>query len=126
VDPSPLAWDTKGGGFAKARAMEQEFDLQRSFSPNGTLVRKSSPINTTTVEVENGCLTQVSPLTSSTVQRSRELLLRVYLEKASSHTLTKQDKMNIAAAAKDHVLGRIKFILPNRMFPSFWQPHLHM
>jgi hypothetical protein len=32
--------------------------------------------------------------------------------------------MNIAEAAKDQVLGRIKFILPNRMFPSFWQSDL--
>jgi hypothetical protein len=112
------------GHLEEPRNLGQEFDQQRSFSPNGTLVRNSSPINTATVRVENGGLTQVSPLTSSTAQRSRELLLRVYLEKASRHALTKQDNMNIAEAAKDHVLGRIKFILPDRMFPSFWQPDL--
>ena len=95
----------------------------RSFSPGNTLVRNTS-IGTTTLTVANGGATHVSGLTGSTAQNLRELLLQIYTQKASSHVLTKQDEINISEVAKNHVIGRLKFILPDRQFPSFWQPDL--
>jgi hypothetical protein len=55
------------------RNLSQELDQQRSFSPNITLVRNSSAVATTTVTVDNGGATHVSPLTSSTAQKYKEL-----------------------------------------------------
>jgi hypothetical protein len=125
MPPLPMAGGQEGQ-LEEPRNLSQEFDKQqRSISPNSTLVRNSSAIAPEqTVRVENGGATHVSPLTSSTAQRSKELLLRIYTEKESRHDLTKYDKITIGDFTKDHILGRIKFILPDRKFPSFWQPDL--
>jgi hypothetical protein len=68
-------------------------------------VRNSSAINTTTIAFPQNSATQVSALTSSTTQKSRELLLCIYTEKESSHALTKYDMINIGDVTKDHILG---------------------
>jgi hypothetical protein len=108
--------------------LEEPYDLEqhaggRSFSPRTTMARNCS-LQTPIVTTANSGATIMSGLTGSTAQTSRELMLRIYTEKSSSHTLSNLDKVNIAEAAKNFVVGRIKFILPDRKFQSFWQPDL--
>lgn len=100
------------------------------FSPRNTLVR-NNPIGTSTVTLMGGNSTQVSDVTGDSVLRDSEraarkvLLLSTYSNSACSHVLTKQDKRNIADAAKKHLLGRLKFIVStDKRFTSFWQPDL--
>jgi hypothetical protein len=125
MPPLPgAAGGQQDGQLEEPRNLSPEFDQQRNFSSNSSLVRNSSAVATTTVTVDNGGATHVSPLTSSTAQKSKELLLRIYTEKESRHDLTKYDKITIGDFTKDHILGRMKFILPDRKFPSFWQPDL--
>lgn len=100
------------------------------FSPRNTLVR-NNPIGTPTVTLMGGNSTQVSDVTGDSVLRDSEravrkvLLLSTYSNSACSHVLTKQDKRNIADAAKKHLLGRLKFIVStDKRFTSFWQPDL--
>jgi hypothetical protein len=125
MPPLPgAAGGQQDGQLEEPRNLSPEFDQQRNFSSNSSLVRNSSAVATTTVRVNSDGATQVSPLTSSTAQRSKELLLRIYTEKESRHVLTKYDKITIGDFTKDHILGRMNFILPDRKFPSFWQPDL--
>ena len=90
-----------------------------SFSPGGTLVRNSTPIGTPNMTPPGTPAIMVSPAANT-----REKLLRIYTEKASSHVLTTYDNTNIAEVTKLHIVGRIKFVLPDRKFMSFWQPDL--
>jgi hypothetical protein len=103
-------------------------DDGRSFSSHNMMVRNSSivsPMVTTTSDA-----TQISGITGSIAsqnssQVAREsLMLRTYTNKETSHVLSNYDKANIAEAAKKYLVGRLKFILPDRKFPSFWQPDL--
>jgi hypothetical protein len=110
------------------RLVEEPYDIERhgvrSFLPRNTMARNSSLHTAPVIRTNDTGGTVVSGLTGSTAQTSRELMLHVYTEKSSSHTLSKLDKVNIAQAAKEFVVGRIKFILPERKFQSFWQPNL--
>jgi hypothetical protein len=116
-----------GQGSTADDGLEEPYNLGqqngRSFSPRTTMARNAS-IHTPVITARNSGATIVSGLTGTTAQTSRELMLRIYTEKSSSHLLTNHDKMNIAEAAKNFVVGRIKFILPDRKFQSFWQPDL--
>jgi hypothetical protein len=100
------------------------------FSPRNTLVR-NNPIGTPNLTLMGGNSTQVSDVTGDSVLLDSEraarkvLLLSTYSNSACSHVLTKQDKRNIADAAKKHLLGRLKFIVStDKRFTSFWQPDL--
>jgi len=95
-----------------------------SFSPGSAPVRNSTPIGTPNMTPTSNPVTQLAGVTGSPALNSREKLLRIYTEKASSHVLTKYDNTNIAEVTKLHVIGRIKFVLPDRKFTSFWQPDL--
>lgn len=118
----PLTAAGNGEGLEEPRELGPAFGW--SFSPDGTLVRNSPPIGTPTVTTNGSNATTVSGLTDSQSPNAREKLLRIYTEKDSSHVLTRHDKTNIAEVTKQHVIGRIKFVLPDRKFPSFWQPDL--
>jgi hypothetical protein len=83
MPPLPAGGGQQDGQLEEPRNLSPEFDHQhRSFSPNSTLVRNSSAFATTNVRVDNGGATHVSPLTSSTTQKSKELLLRIYSPKS--------------------------------------------
>lgn len=106
-------------------SLGQVSSVRECFSPNGTLVRNSTPlVGTPTLIATSSAATQLSGLTGSTAISARERLLRIYTDKDSSYKLTTYDKTNIADVTKDNILGRIKFILPDRKFTSFWQPDL--
>ena len=125
--PMP-ALPPRGDGTVSDERLEEPYDLEqhaggRSFSPRTTMARNSS-LQTLVITAADTGATFVSGLTGSTAQTSRELMLRIYTEKSSSHTLSNLDKVNIAESAKTFVVGRIKYILPHRKFQSFWQPDL--
>jgi hypothetical protein len=123
--PMP-ALPSESDGNVNVERLEEPYDLERhgvrSFLPRTTMARNSSIHTTPVIRTDNTGATVVSGLTGSTAQTSRELMLRIYTEKSSSHTLSKLDK--VAQAAKEFVVGRIKFILSDRKFQSFWQPDL--
>jgi hypothetical protein len=95
-----------------------------SFSPGAAPMRNSPPRSTPNMTPTSTPVTQMSGVTGTPATSARETLLRIYTEKASSHVLTKYDNTNIAEVTKLHILGRIKFVLPDRKFTSFWQPDL--
>ena len=111
--------------------LEEPRDLRQSyggsFSPTSTVVRNSSPLGTPVGNANVGV--SAFQMTGNIVvgspdSNAREKLLSVYTDKSSVHELSKLDKTNIAEVAKQHVIGRMKFVLPDRKFPSFWQPDL--
>ena len=98
-------------------------DGGRNFSPLGTVVR-TPPFSTSVVTLAS-VATPVSGMTNTTVSVVREgLMLRTYSDMAEVHALNSLDKANIRETAKKHLVGVVKFVLPDKTYPSFWQPDL--
>jgi hypothetical protein len=88
----------------------------RNFSPHSMMVR-NPPVSTPT--------TPVSAITDNTDQVAREgLMLRTDSDNSTSYILTSHDKTNIKDVAKKHLVTKVKFVLSDRVYPSFWQPDL--
>jgi hypothetical protein len=119
-------WQGGGQGeLEEPRGLSQTYGGR--FSPSSTSVRNSSPLGTPVGNTNVGV--SAFRMTGNIVvgipeSNAREKLLALYTEKTSAHVLSKVDKTNIAEVAKQQVVGRMKFILPDRKFPSFWQPDL--
>jgi hypothetical protein len=115
-----------------ANQLEEPNDLgsayRRSFSSTNELVRNSSPLGTPVGSDTSSVARRTSGhlVVGSPDSNAKEQLLAIYTEKNSAHELSKLDKTNIAEVAKQHVVGRMKFVLPDRKFPSFWQPDLYI
>lgn len=89
----------------------------RNFSPHSMMVR-NPPVSTPAGSV-------VSAITDNTDQVAREgLMLRTYSDNSTSYILTSHDKTNIKDVSKKHLVTKVKFILSDRVYPSFWQPDL--
>jgi hypothetical protein len=70
---------------------------------------------------------QYSPITDTspaTTIALKGIMLERYNNMIATHTLTTEDKSNIADVMKKHILGKLKFVQNRKDFESFWKPNL--
>lgn len=94
-----------------------------NFSPPGTGVRTLT--FGTPVVTLGSTGTPVSGMSDSSVTAMREgLMLRTYSDTTDKYELSSLDKSNIREMAKKHLVIKVKFVLPDKKYPSFWKPDL--
>lgn len=52
------------------------------------------------------------------------MMLRTYSDTTDKYELSSLDKSNIRETAKKHLVIKVKFVLPDKKYPSFWKPDL--